>query len=117
MDELKNKIIEAVKFGKEKLGFTIVCQGWGDPRTNCACPLGCLLLKNKHGLFYDVHLNEVTAADLLEVSQSWVDNFIRGFDGEKPEAYYVEAWEFGKSLAEEIEPIEYSTFKNKLEDK
>jgi hypothetical protein len=77
MKHIINKIEEGILFGKEK-GVFLVSENWGNEKQNCACALGCLLLKNEIAL--DEETNEEEACTLLEVDNAWITAFISGFD-------------------------------------
>lgn len=77
MKHVFNKIEEGILFGKEQ-GVFLVSENWGSKQENCACALGCLLMKNEISL--DEETNEEEACTLLEVDNAWITAFISGFD-------------------------------------
>lgn len=108
---IKNKIVEGINTAKEQLGITLVTEDWGSKKTKCACALGCVLLANNHGLTDDAEQNATEAAELLGVSESWIDNFIRGFDGDSPdEDEPEEAYEIGQELLKTFKPTSHSDY-------
>jgi hypothetical protein len=117
MSSIKNKIVEGIQQAKENLGITLIYEEWGSKQQKCACALGCVLLANNHGLCDDAEQNATEAAEILGVSESWIDNFIRGFDGDSPDDDEPgEAWEIGNSLREETKPMNHTDYLNGLEE-
>src|SRR5579885_513327 len=108
---IKNKIVEGITTAKEQLGITLITEDWGSKKTKCACALGCVLLANNHGLTDDAEQNATEAAELLGVSESWIDNFIRGFDGDSPdEDEPEEAFEIGQELRQNLKPVNHTDY-------
>ena len=121
MNELKDRILKAIKDAKEKLDITLIYKDWGNKRQKCACPLGCVLLVNDHGLYFDSEQNTAEAAHVLGVSEDWVYNFICGFDGDTQNEnesveFLKEAWELGYSIRKEVDAIDYSNFLDRIVD-
>ena len=83
MDNIKQKIVDAVKYAQEQLGFKLVDGSWGNSQNKCACPMGCVLLQNNKSFTEDDgDASTQDAADILGVSRNWVACFISGFDHE-----------------------------------
>jgi hypothetical protein len=117
MSSIKQKILDGIQTAKEKLGITLIYEEWGSKQQKCACALGCVLLANDHGLCDDAEQNATEAADILGVSEGWINNFIRGFDGDSPDGDDPkEAWEIGSSLRDETLPVNHTDYLNGLED-
>ena len=115
MSNIKNKIVEGIQAAKEQ-GITLVTEDWGSKKTKCACALGCVLLANNHGLSDDAEQNATEAAELLGVSESWIDNFIRGFDNDSPdEDEPSEAYEIGQELLKSFKPTNHTDYVESLE--
>jgi hypothetical protein len=116
MSELKDKIVSAIKSAQEK-GITLVKHNWGSKNTKCACPLGCVLIANEHTIYNDEEDNAQAVAELLDVSEDWVTNFIYGFDGDPIDRYnpYMDAWNLGYELRHEIKPINHTDYVNSLD--
>jgi hypothetical protein len=116
MSNIKNKIVEGIQTAKEQLGITLITEEWGSKQTKCACALGCVLLANNHGLSDDAEQNATEAAEILGVSESWIDNFIRGFDGDSPdEDEPEEAFEIGEEIRKQLNPVNHTDYVESLE--
>lgn len=125
MKHVIDKIEEGILFGKEQ-GVFLVSENWGSKRENCACALGCLLLKNEIEL--DEETNEEEACTLLEVDNAWITAFISGFDdtpwdpkvslttlerealSQEDTKLLEEANAFGKDMRKKFEPLPYDKF-------
>lgn len=125
MKHVIDKIEEGILFGKEQ-GVFLVSENWGSKRENCACALGCLLLKNEIEL--DEETNEEEACALLEVDNFWITAFISGFDDtpwdlkitlttvqrEALDAEELkvleEAFASGKDMRKKFDPLPYDKF-------
>jgi hypothetical protein len=110
MVHLREKIVNGINYAKEKLGFTLVYEDWGSKQGRCACALGCMLLANDSSLTNDPEDNAVEAAQLLGVSEEWVNSFISGFDNGDPILEDVDAYNLGKQLCHELKPIRSDDF-------
>jgi hypothetical protein len=114
----EEKILDSIKYVKEKLGWTIVAEDWGTHKHKCADAMGAVLLKNNPKLAetYDDDLsnvNYIAVAKILNTSERWVDSFIEGFDGKSfnKEAMLVKpAWELGEKIRKAVKPIDYWEF-------
>ena len=116
MGNIKQKILDGIQFAKNQLGITLVTEEWGSKETKCACALGCVLLANDVGLTDDAEQNAQGAAEALGVDESWIDNFIRGFDGDSPdEDEDEEAWELGQAIRQTANPVNHTDYINRLE--
>jgi hypothetical protein len=107
--EIKQQILDSIKFVREEKGFTLISEDWGDPSHKCACAMGCVLIKGESKTALGSSDSAASAAELLGVSEKWVDSFIEGFDdhGSPPESSIPAAWSLGREIAEETKPIEY----------
>lgn len=117
-NQIKSRILEGINYAKEKLGFTLVHSSWGDKNKRCACALGCVLVHNDRHLDNDlVEDNEQEVARTLGVSTVWVESFVVGFDDDSIshlDVYDQKAFELGKELREELNPIENDQFVKSL---
>lgn len=105
LSQIKNKIVDGIKYATEKVGFKLIQGEWGSKNAQCACALGCALIANDHGISDDSDQNAFEAAQVLEVSQDWVYNFISGFDNENDsDITEPEAFNLGKEIREQFKP-------------
>jgi hypothetical protein len=113
MSNLKDKIISNIKFAKDR-GFTIVSDNWGNDPAKCACALGCVLIANEYIISEDPEYNAQVVAELLGVSDGWVEGFIYGFDNDllPTSCSYEEAWQLGQAIRDEVNPAFYSEYLN-----
>lgn len=117
-DNIKQTIIDSIKWTTENLGFTLIKEDWGTANRKCTCAMGCVLLKNDPKdlvIIEDEKDNTVKAAEILGVDEDWINSFIEGFDtsGSVHEAKVPEAWELGAEVAKETNP---PTMEEALED-
>lgn len=110
--DIKKKILDSIKFTREELGFTLVSEEWGSANRKCACALGCVLLKDDPKDTVRIEANKeryIKAAEILEVSEQWLDAFIEGFDnsGSAVDSALPEAWDVGFAVAKASKPIPY----------
>lgn len=109
---IKQTILDSIKYVKDELGFTLISEDWGSVERKCACALGCVLVKDspkdKNRLDSSAGC-AASAALLLNVEEKWVDAFIEGFDGNgtSKESSVPDAWELGFEIAKETTPIAY----------
>ena len=80
---------------------------WKTSGLPCACALGCML----YGTPVNTGLLEEDAARMLEAPEYWVEAFYMGFDGDPYDSGPRGAYEMGRILREELEPMEYDAFK------
>lgn len=115
MNELRDKIISNIKSAQEK-GITLVTDSWGSKNTKCACPLGCVLIANEQIISNDEEDNAETVAELLDVSEEWVDSFISGFDATPSNADTDndEAWQLGFIIRSETNLTNHTDYVNSL---
>lgn len=111
--DIEQTIRQSIEHAK-KNGFTLVHQDWGSLDSKCACPMGCVILQadDTNDILDDAPQASVQAAKLLHVSDTWVDSFTAGFDGEDlHEATHVKnAFEMGQKLRQELSPQDYFEF-------
>jgi len=110
----KNKILESVKFVQKELHYTLIYEDWGNSLDKCACPMSCLLIKENVPEALATDKKIVKAAEILSVSEEWVDSFIDGWDaegyGSRDYAKNPDAWTLGQELKHELNPVEYYKF-------
>ncbi len=108
---VKKKILDAITFVRKDMGYTLVCEDWGDPTHKCACAMSAVILKDdSSNLPRATDKNSIqTAADILGVSIRWIEEFISGFDsnGSAKDSMLPEAWTIGQEVAKETKPIVY----------
>ena len=107
--DIKKKILDSIKYAKEH-GYTLVSEEWGSTEHKCACALGCVLMADSPENLDDTDAKRaVKAAELLGVTERWIDTFTEGFDGNgnSVDAAEHEAWDMGNAIAKEMKPIEY----------
>ena len=107
--DAKKKILDAVAQVRAK-GYTLVCEDWGDPLHECACPMAAIIHVTEPDKFMvSPSENVTTAAKILGVTEKWVDCFIEGFDGNGTAdgSALPEAWKIGSEVAKETKPIAY----------
>ncbi len=100
---VKKKILDAITYVRKDMGYTLVCEDWGDPSHKCACAMSAVILKddpNDPKRATDKNSVE-TAANILGVSLRWIEEFIAGFDsnGTAKDSMLPEAWELGHEVA------------------
>lgn len=115
MSYLKDKIVSYIKRAQEDFGITLVAEDWGSKPTKCACPLGCVLLANDIDITNDSEQNGSEAADLLGVSEKWVESFIYGFDAEHVQPINQEAYQLGLNIRAEFNPTSHTDYVNSLD--
>lgn len=106
MDNIKQKIVDAIKFAKEH-EYSLVYGSWGNSTDKCACPMGCVLLQKGYELKDDDEPtdNICGAAELLGVSEGWVSNFISGFDNEiDPSISNKDSYKLGIEIRNQFNP-------------
>jgi hypothetical protein len=107
--DIKKKILGAIAQVQAK-GYTLVCEDWGDPFHECACPMAAVILTDDPDKFMaSPNENVATAAKILGVTEKWIDCFIEGFDGNgvADQSAVPEAWKIGSEVAKETKPIAY----------
>lgn len=107
--DIKKKILDAIAKVRAD-GYTLVCEDWGDPFHECACPMSAVILTNDPDKFMTSPAeNAATVAQILGVSEKWVDAFIEGFDGvgDADQSPLPEAWKVGAEISKETKPIAY----------
>lgn len=107
--DIKKKILDAVAHVRTK-GFTLVCEDWGDPTHNCACPMAAVIVMTSPDKFMNSPSENVTTVSgILGVSEKWIDAFIEGFDGNgiADQSPVPEAWKIGAEVSKETKPIAY----------
>jgi hypothetical protein len=114
MMSIKEKIISSINYVREQLGFTLCSEDWGMAHLKCTCAMGCVILQknpNDQTAIENWQGNAAKVAEMLGVSELWVDQFIDGFDsnGSAKEAKIPLAWELGAEVAKETKPVKYST--------
>ena len=108
--DIKKKILDAIAHVRKNMGFTLVCEDWGDSTHKCACALGCVIAKDDPtNLGPNQNGNLAKAAGLLGVTEKWADAFIEGYDGNGTAAgsSTPEAWKVGEEVRKETKPIVY----------
>lgn len=116
MATIKEKIMKSITFAQKELGFTLCKEDWGMAHLKCTCAMGCVLLQQKpkeQTCIEDFQGNPAKVAEILGVSEMWVDEFIEGFDGNgsAKEAKIPQAWELGAEIAKETNPTFFSEYK------
>jgi hypothetical protein len=107
--DVKKKILDAVAQARAK-GYTLVCDDWGDPFHECACPMAAVILMDDPDKYMASPCENVTTvAKILGVDEKWVDCFIEGFDcnGTADQSQVPEAWKIGNEVSKETKPIAY----------
>jgi hypothetical protein len=120
--DIKQKIIDSIKWAQDNLNFTLVSDDWGTVNNKCTCAMGCVLLKNDpKDLVIIEYLRDTgrKAAEILGVSEVWVESFTDGFDGNgrSDTASEPKAFLLGAEIAAETFPIPYVDFLESLDDK
>jgi hypothetical protein len=107
IEQIKNKIVDGIKYATEKVGFKLIEGEWGSKEEMCGCALSCMLIANDHGIAMDdAEQNEVEAAHVLGVSTEWVENFISGFDNDiDTNITDEEAFKLGHELRDQFKPV------------
>jgi hypothetical protein len=109
--DIKQKILDSITYAREKMGFTLISEDWGDASHKCACAMGCVLLKDnpKDTVRIEAKENTVSAAEILGVTEKWIDCFCEGFDGngQADASQLPDAWTLGEEVAKETKPIAY----------
>lgn len=111
--DLKEKILESIKYAREKLNYTLISEDWGLPARKCTCAMGCVLLKdNPKDLDRVRNESAMGAAKVLGVNEAWVDAFIDGFDGHgtADESKVSAAWTLGLEVRQETKPVNFHDF-------
>jgi hypothetical protein len=122
MDPIKNKIIDSIIYARNNFQFTLINQSWGSKSGRCACPLGCVLLVHHRAPLYNSDRNVETVAALLQVSETWVRNFIFGFDNDDPDTCLPGndndtegAFSLGQELFQELNPMSHKDYMASLD--
>jgi hypothetical protein len=113
--DVKQTILDAIKYTSRELGWTLISGNWGDVDQKCTDALGCLLIKdNPEDIdIIEEHLeNAEKAAELLEVSEEWIESFLEGYDdvGFASAAKVPEAWTIGEEIRLETSPFPYEEY-------
>ena len=113
--EIKQLILDSIKWTVNTLGWTLISDDWGNANDKCTCAMGCVLLKDNPQdvvIIEEERENASKVAELLGVSELWVDSFINGFDGNRTfeSSKLPEAWAMGAELAKETKPITHFNF-------
>ena len=106
---VKQKILDAITKVRA-LGYTLVCEDWGDPFHECACPMAAIIhVTNPDDFSASPSENVTKVASILGVDEKWVDCFIEGFDGNGTAdgSAVPEAWKIGSEVNKETKPIAY----------
>lgn len=119
--DTKQKIMDSIEWVKKNTDFTLVSEDWGNSGSRCTCAMGCVLLKDNPQdvvIIEEERENSVKAAEVLGVTEKWVNCFIEGFDGNGYAAgsELPEAWKMGAEVAEETKPMLYSAYIESLEE-
>lgn len=109
--DIEQTIRQSIEKAKQN-GWTLVHQDWGHLDSKCACPMGCIILQaDPTNDILNGPSASIEAAKLLHVSDAWVDSFTSGFDDEDLDegaADHIKvAWELGKKLHQEFNPMNY----------
>lgn len=112
MENIKEKILNSIKSVQDNMEYTLVSDDWGNDVVQCTCAMGCVVLDNDPNdvdLLQDAWKNASKAAEILGVSEAWIDHFIAGFDGANDiqTVNYKDAYLLGKEIAQETKPINY----------
>lgn len=105
---IKKDILTSIKKAQE-MGYTLICEDWGNDTNKCACAIGCLfVVEGKNPNEGDPY----QAANILDVSEDWIASFIDGFDanGIAIGASNPEAWKLGAEMRKELKPIPLDKF-------
>lgn len=115
IEEIKDIIMNSVYYVIYKKDYVLLTQSWGNDLEKCACPLGCVLVKNDISLRTDTPLlastpnyNKTEIMKILGVSLEWIDSFIIGFDDLSKESSDKEAYDLGSLLRRSLNPRYYS---------
>jgi hypothetical protein len=115
IEEIKNIIINSVYHAIHKKNYILITQSWGNDLEKCACPLGCVLVKNNILLRTDTpvlastpNYNKTEIMNILGVSLEWIDSFTSGFDNFGKIFTNKEAYELGAELRRILNPRYYS---------
>lgn len=103
IEAIKKKIAEGVDAALAK-GYILVTGSFGD--SECACPLGCLLLNNGFEISKEFSINADRAAYVLGVDSEWILDFYHGFDG-LPSLGNKVAHDLGCEFNVEYKPMDY----------
>jgi hypothetical protein len=119
--DIKQTILDSIKWTTETLGFTLVSEDWGNATHQCTCAMGCVLLKNDPKdvvLIEEERENSKKAAELLGVTEEWIDSFIDGFDGNGTAEMckIPESWTMGYAVSKETAPVVYTDYLESLEE-
>lgn len=108
--QIKETILNNIKTAREN-GITLITEDWGRSDKKCACALGCILINNNHVLSDEdsEHYNAIVQ-DYLNVWETWVDQFIRGYDGETPTDVDIDAYRLGQDICALTNPITFNQF-------
>lgn len=109
MSNIKQTIVDSIKYTTDTLGWTLIKEDWGLAKHKCTCALGCVLLKHNPQdvvILEEDRENTAAAADVLGVTSAWVDAFIEGFDGSgtAEQSKEPEAWKLGAEIAQDTDP-------------
>lgn len=105
---IKKDILASIQKAQQ-MGYTLICEDWGNNKNKCACAIGCVFVAD--GREPDVG-DPLVAATILDVSEGWVSSFIDGFDnnGTAVVASDAQAWKIGNELRKELKPIPINEF-------
>jgi hypothetical protein len=112
--DIKERILVSINHLQAR-GFTLIREGWGDPKAQCACPMACVILEGDLSNTIDGDFPEeniIQASGLLGRSPVWVQAFIDGWDGylTANQSSDPEAWKLGEQMCVELEPKVYADF-------
>jgi len=110
IQEIKEKILNGIKYTTNAKGYTLVKSGWGSVEDKCACALSCLVLAEYDEKDIDHCRKEIKGGDIvkkaqqiLQIDGSWISSFWHGFDGVGG-GCNAEANQLGRDLAKELNP-------------
>ena len=108
---VKKQILDAIAYVREQMGYTLISEDWGSPEHKCTCALGCLLLQDnpKDVVRIEAKENMTVAAELLNVTEAWTQDFLEGYDnnGAADGCSLPDAWKIGADVRKETKPIAY----------
>ena len=102
--EIKETLIKSIDVATKEKGYTLARGVWGFNPSKCACILGCYMAAND----LDIHQYSPILQEKFGVSEKWISDFVRGFDGAAEKSLYdQEAFDLGKELFEELKVPTY----------